>query len=210
MAPIKTKKSLFTSGFTIVEVLIVLAISALIMVIVFYAVPQAQSSRRDVQRKDYVRRVYEAQLEFLKNNGKIPTCVDVDIGGSFVRQCGNARQEAERFMAKYMPQDKDPSSGEPYVTGAASSGSTSAFSGNTTYHFNSSAVDHAKVPELGHIIIGTGHWCYGSRPDGGPGTNTTASTNLTGFHPGRDNGKFFILVGVERGKHYCLDNFVEL
>ena len=43
---IKTKK-----GFTIIEVVLVLAIAGLIFLMVFVALPQLQSSQRDTQRR---------------------------------------------------------------------------------------------------------------------------------------------------------------
>jgi prepilin-type N-terminal cleavage/methylation domain-containing protein len=61
-------------GFTIIEVLIVLAIAGLIMLIVFLAVPALQRNSRNTQRKDDVARVGGAVQEFTNNhNGTLPT-----------------------------------------------------------------------------------------------------------------------------------------
>jgi len=55
-------------GFTIIEVMIVLAIAGLIMVIVFFAVPQLQRNQRDNARQSAANRV-SAELEtFASNN----------------------------------------------------------------------------------------------------------------------------------------------
>lgn len=60
-------------GFTIIEVVLVLAIAGLIFLIVFLALPQLQRSRRDTQRKNDAGRIL-AQLENYagNNNGNYP------------------------------------------------------------------------------------------------------------------------------------------
>ncbi len=57
-----------TEGFTIIEVLIVLAIAGLILLIVFLAVPALQRNSRNTQRTDDVARVLGAAQEVLNNN----------------------------------------------------------------------------------------------------------------------------------------------
>lgn len=62
------------SGFTIIEVLIVLAIAGLIMLVVFLAVPALQRNSRNTQRKSDVQAILGAVSEFAgNNNGRIPT-----------------------------------------------------------------------------------------------------------------------------------------
>jgi prepilin-type N-terminal cleavage/methylation domain-containing protein len=55
-------------GFTIIEVLIVLAIAGLILLIVFLAVPALQRNARNTQRVQDVARVLGAAQEVLNNN----------------------------------------------------------------------------------------------------------------------------------------------
>jgi prepilin-type N-terminal cleavage/methylation domain-containing protein len=55
-------------GFTIIEVLIVLAIAGLIMLIVFLAVPALQRNSRNTQRTNDVGRALGAASEVLNNN----------------------------------------------------------------------------------------------------------------------------------------------
>lgn len=60
-------------GFTIIEVLIVLAIAGLIMLVVFLAVPALQRNSRNSQRKGDVQAILGGVSEFSgNNNGKIP------------------------------------------------------------------------------------------------------------------------------------------
>lgn len=70
---IKNRKQ---EGFTIIEVLIVLAIAGLIMLIVFLAVPALQRNSRNTQRTSEVGRVGSAVADYVtNNNGKIPSSV---------------------------------------------------------------------------------------------------------------------------------------
>lgn len=61
-------------GFTIIEVLIVLAIAGLIMLIVFLAVPALQRNSRNTQRKNDVSGILGSISEYVSNNGgKVPS-----------------------------------------------------------------------------------------------------------------------------------------
>lgn len=63
-----------TSGFTIIEVLIVLAIAGLILLIVFLAVPALQRNNRNTQRRNDVSAILGGISEFVSNNnGALPT-----------------------------------------------------------------------------------------------------------------------------------------
>lgn len=73
----KLHKSKKAQGFTIIEVLIVLAIAGLILLVVFLAVPALQRNSRNEQRKSDVSRVGSAVQEFINNNnGTLPTSTD--------------------------------------------------------------------------------------------------------------------------------------
>ena len=60
-------------GFTIIEVVLVLAIAGLIFLMVFIALPALQRSQRNTQREDDIARVLTAVNSFQTNNsGKVP------------------------------------------------------------------------------------------------------------------------------------------
>jgi prepilin-type N-terminal cleavage/methylation domain-containing protein len=62
------------SGFTIIEVMIVLAIAGLILLIVFLAVPALQRTSRNTQRKNDVSSLLSAANNYTTNNGgTLPT-----------------------------------------------------------------------------------------------------------------------------------------
>jgi prepilin-type N-terminal cleavage/methylation domain-containing protein len=83
----KTPKS--KNGFTIIEIMIVLAIAGLIMLIVFLAVPALQRSSRNTQRKNDVSAVAASVANYIDDNGgTLPT----NVGGAAASLtiCGNA------------------------------------------------------------------------------------------------------------------------
>jgi prepilin-type N-terminal cleavage/methylation domain-containing protein len=70
-------KNKSNKGFTIIEVLIVLAIAGLILLIVFLAVPALQRNARNTANKNDASAVAAAVQEFRSNNdGKNPTAIN--------------------------------------------------------------------------------------------------------------------------------------
>lgn len=66
-------------GFTIIEVLIVLAIAGLILLIVFLAVPNLERTSRNTQRKNDASAIASAISNFVSNNGgQLPSKVAGD------------------------------------------------------------------------------------------------------------------------------------
>jgi prepilin-type N-terminal cleavage/methylation domain-containing protein len=63
-----TEKPRFTDGFTIIEVVLVLAIAGLIFLMVFIALPALQRSQRDTQRRDDIARAQTALTQYMANN----------------------------------------------------------------------------------------------------------------------------------------------
>ena len=75
----KIKKRKEEQGFTIIEVLIVLAIAGLILLIVFLAVPALQRNSRNTQRKSDVSNLLAAVNEYVSNNGgTLPAALNVN------------------------------------------------------------------------------------------------------------------------------------
>ena len=82
----KLKKS-NSEGFTIIEVMIVLAIAGLILLIVFLAVPALQRNSRNTQRKNDVQAMLGGISTYTSNNnGSVPTTlanVQTEVKTSF-------------------------------------------------------------------------------------------------------------------------------
>lgn len=171
-----------TRGFTIIEVLIVLAIAGLILTIVFVAVPQLQRNTRDSKRQSIATRLSTELQNFASNNqgsfpfagatGSVPgfNCI---TGASTPNNC---RGWYDRYVNGTPPIDiKDPKTG------------INAEIYNTT---SSSAPTWA----ASRVIIGAGLKCSGEGFATGSGSGTSAKD-------------FAILVGLERNyTWFCVDN----
>ena len=94
-------------GFTIIEVVLVLAIAGLIFLMVFVALPALQRSQRDTQRRDDMARLITAVQNYQSNNkNKIPT------------NNGDKFEEGGKFYSGYLTTNgdtfADPSTGNNY------------------------------------------------------------------------------------------------
>ncbi len=113
-------------GFTLIEVVLVLAIAGLIFLIVFLALPALQRSQRDTQRKNDVSRLMSQIANFQSNNqGALP------ISGVW----------NSTFKSQYMTaggqQFGDPESGDYTLAQAASTSSPATVTtGNITIYVN--------------------------------------------------------------------------
>lgn len=83
-------------GFTIIEVMIVLAIAALIMLIVFLAVPALQRSSRNTAVKEDASRLATAVSTFVSNSNGMMPCTETGTvpndAATIVQQAGTLSQ----------------------------------------------------------------------------------------------------------------------
>lgn len=78
-------------GFTIIEVVLVLAIAGLIFLMVFLALPAMQASQRDTQRRNDLSLFASQLTQYSANNrGKVPGTTEADA------------KEWEKFLASYL------------------------------------------------------------------------------------------------------------
>ena len=160
-------------GFTIIEVVLVLAIAGLIFLMVFIALPALQRSQRDTQRRNDMARVATALTQYQSNNGgNLPapasgsTTVTCDAGsGTVGSAAGNIKPNTSntyssnvacKFIAQYMN---------------SSSATTNDFKDpdGTAYgvHIESLAKDVTKSATGNHTIdIYTGAACSGEQAKG--------------------------------------------
>jgi prepilin-type N-terminal cleavage/methylation domain-containing protein len=83
-------------GFTIIEVMIVLAVAGLIMAIVLIAIPQLQRNQRNTARRDVVNRL-KTEIDAFSgnNNGRVPATT-ADLNSLYQRylDCGTTATAA--------------------------------------------------------------------------------------------------------------------
>lgn len=106
----KLKHNSLKSGFTIIEVVLVLAIAGLIFLMVFIALPALQRSQRDSQRKNQAQTVIDGAIRKIANN---KGSILLDSTGWSI---------GPLISGGYIKEDeiKDPSTGEvPTVNSAA-------------------------------------------------------------------------------------------
>lgn len=112
-------------GFTIIEVVLVLAIAGLIFLIVFLALPGLQRSRRDTQRKSDAQKFIGLLENYASNNGG--TYPGGDDNGNWNCNVSNSPSWKD-FYNNYLLKDgsiKDPSTGIMYKYMACHDGSSS-------------------------------------------------------------------------------------
>jgi prepilin-type N-terminal cleavage/methylation domain-containing protein len=121
------------AGFTIIEVLIVLAIAGLILLIVFLAVPALQRNSRNTAIKNDVQNVVGGVSEYQgANNGALPTSVS---GTGEIKYEGSGNSTSIKIQ------------GSTVVTSNKSAPSTG---------------DGSK-PEPGSIVVSLGYRCDGTK-----------------------------------------------
>ena len=112
------------SGFTIIEVVLVLAIAGLIFLVVFLALPALQRSQRDTQRRSDLGRMLAAlETRASNNNGDYPTPAQMP---TFITD----------YMTNGGAQWSDPSTGTTYTVSAYSGAVTGEPSGEIFYQRN--------------------------------------------------------------------------
>ena len=99
-------------GFTIIEVVLVLAIAGLIFLMVFIALPTLQTNQRDTQRRDDLSR-FKAQINQYQANNK--GAVPVPGATACTATVGFTSTNPADFVGRYLSGAfKDPASDNPY------------------------------------------------------------------------------------------------
>ncbi len=107
----KIKKSR-SEGFTIIEVMIVLAIAALILLIVLLAVPALQRNSRNTAIKNDASAIAAAVGEFASNNdGATPTSAEAD--GSTVTIDGSGTPATAKVQSNTVVEDSGTPGDDP-------------------------------------------------------------------------------------------------
>ena len=87
-------------GFTIIEIVLVLAIAGLIFAMVFVAIPALQRNERNAQRKRDMSRIMSAVIEYQKHNGGKNPFLPIDENTST-----KALERFSKFIIRYIDPD---------------------------------------------------------------------------------------------------------
>lgn len=139
----KIKETQKTKGFTIIEVVLVLAIAGLIFMMVFLALPALQKSQRDTQRKSDLARIMNQLTSYTSNNrGIIPT----DLTASFVK---NYLGGGNPVVTPASGTDGEPDYVPATTTGTAGPDYLDPL-GTTNYKFLTAGVQPSHIGEVGY------------------------------------------------------------
>lgn len=168
-------------GFTIIEVLIVLAIAGLILLIVFFAVPSLQRTNRNYQRKNATNYVAGELISYNALRGKYP------LSGTTA-----ASDDRANFIASLNNQGPTKAFGIRFVDGDASH----------EYPYSGTGAPASPSDVLDEISIQPGHICNRA-PGIGPG-NSDYPVKVSQFG---DNSykQYAIWTLLEGANVYCVD-----
>ena len=142
---IKTKK-----GFTIIEVVLVLAIAGLIFLMVFVALPALQRSQRDTQRRDDMARFISQLAQYqANNNGKVP-----HNGAAQNAEAGTYTTFIDNYLKAGGDTFADPSTGGDYTIVKFTKCSSGSCASTTT----------GDDADMGEISIYSNATCNGESP----------------------------------------------
>ena len=113
MSSQKTKNQSMATGFTIIEVVLVLAIAGLIFLMVFVALPALQRSQRDTARRNDMSRVDTSLVQYQTNNSTlnnnlptagrfVPSETDINADGDPIFPTTCNASSACKFVRDYM------------------------------------------------------------------------------------------------------------
>jgi prepilin-type N-terminal cleavage/methylation domain-containing protein len=185
---LKTKRA---EGFTIIEVMIVLAIAGLIMVIVFIAVPQLQRNQRDNARQNTANRT-KAEIETYagNNQGLYPFGTDGVANANGTLCASTVTGCWSNFVANYISGGKvkvaDPSTGADVVGNTTLTGLPQGCADATC----SAAT---KPAAKGDFVVVYGAACDGENLKQSGANSLKVRT-------------YAVMMGMDRGNRYCVDN----
>lgn len=190
-------------GFTIIEVMIVLAIAGLILVVVLIAVPQLQKNQRNQARQSLASRIVTEINNFTGNNAGLPPTAATGAGASNFGSAAVVTPANTSFMTRYLgctyaggagatakctSNIDDPQTGFPVGTTStgATNSDTTAFAG----------------------IVGTPLTAAQSSPSANTGaihyvSAATCNGEVAQIAQARN---FAFMIRLEGGAVYCLDN----
>ena len=164
------------SGFTIIEVVLVLAIAGLIFLMVFVALPSLQRSQRDTQRKNDLSTLSSAIVSYSSNNNKLPS----DTGTFYTNITSGESGKWSGFIYNYLL-----GSGNDEFAGPSM--------GYYTLEVTKVGSNATASTVLDKIRVGISASCN-SNNDGLVHESSDGNRN------------FALIIKLESGGHYCLDN----
>ena len=174
-----------SSGFTIIEVMIVLAIAGLILLMIIMVLPTLQLNSRNHQKKVAVESVYTAMHEYYNNHGQYP--LNADFNCSAVPECVQFESSLN-------------------TSGQIPGGLTVEYGNNSLPHSYLYAADGSvTADDYGKIVIFPAHRCQRNIAANPPGS---ADYPVYSVDVSDNNFRKFAAYAIlERGNAFCVDDF---
>lgn len=175
-----SKKQKIKKGFTIIEVVLVLAVAGLIFLMVFVALPALQRNQRDTQRRQDYGDLSSAISGYMASNGKLPATNTSLASNKYINENG-----------------QDPERNEYVITVCESTNGTQAKCGssNSPVDFSANSGDPKQVGATGkgnQVYVVTRADCSGTN------SNSSAAPKY------KNSGRAFAIYGfMESTGTYC-------
>ncbi len=180
-----------TEAFTVIEVLIVLAITGLVFAIIFLAVPAVQGNSRDYGRKNFIQILNTQMQEYKNNNAHYPETYD----------------DACDFLLHYADTQGNKIIGgcDPSWSGYGECVTVTTRLYTICYHNNN--VPHDYTGKLDEISIALSHWCN-TDPAKFDEDPSHPITNGNEWPFDELLSRYVIWTPLERNKTgYCIDDY---
>ncbi|MBR2726032.1 type II secretion system protein [Candidatus Saccharibacteria bacterium] len=175
-----SKTGKYKKGFTIIEVVLVLAVAGLIFLMVFVALPALQRNQRDTQRRQDYGDLSSAISGYMASNGKLPSKSTTLAANKYINEKG-----------------EDPNKNEYVITVCEATGSSNAKCGKSDTDVNF-AVKEGDPKVTGET--GKGNQVYVVTRADCSGTNANSSAAPKYVNSGR---AFAIYGYMESTGTYC-------
>ena len=186
-------------GFTIIEVVLVLAIAGLIFIMVFIALPTIQRSQRDTQRKNNLSAIVAAMNSWYTHNARSVT----DIYGNMNKSNGFCT-----FYKRYVGDEiTDPLTGEAYkVSLWNSTYVTNCKTGEKTNRGEYDSEVHGTRPDLGESDAWAKMQVGDIQYDDGAICEDEYFNDNIGKNKSNGYKTFAFRIKLESGATLCMDN----
>lgn len=184
-------------GFTIIEVVLVLAIAGLIFLMVFVALPNLQRTQRDTQRRNDLDRLSTSLSQYIVNNNRLPDSGAAE--SAFLVDTGSLEDLAvmdkwQTFAYNYLlagGQDTfvDPN-GDAYILEVVD-GSANTNPDDLKNAFSSLTVD--SVTNTGVMVVGANAKCGDE-------------VEVVPFEAASGSRRYAVAMRLEGNGIYCVDN----
>lgn len=201
----KTQKNrLNSNAFTIIEVLIVLAIAGLILLIIFIAIPALRRNARNFERKSIASNVAAQMGEHFNNERSFPD--ETTLSGR-QEMCRIIQDEITDFVGEVPTCNTtafNNGDGHDCIGGESVRGYKVCFLQAVGGH-GASGGAHDYVGPYDEIDLQTGHWCYNPNIAHDPNDESNPNTIVTSDTTGFSNKIISVRTKLENNIPFCKD-----